>query len=405
MSKINFDEEFDKCKSLEDIVGKNGLVKKLIKGMIEKLLENEMEECVGYEKHSSKGNNSGNNRNGKNTKSLKSSFGPITLDVPRDRNCEFEPQIIRKRQTDISSFDEKIISMYSKGMTTRDIQGHIKDIYGTELSPTMVSHITSKVTEIAQEWQSRPLSTIYPIIFFDAIHYKVREEGKIISKAAYTCLGINMDGKKEILGLWIGENEGAKYWLRVCTELKNRGVKDIFIASIDGLKGLPEAIKNVFPDTEIQLCIVHMIRNSIKFVPHKYMKEFIKDLKEVYKAKTESLAKAKLAILQNKWEKKYPLAIKPWIKNWDNLKTYFKYPDNLKKIIYTTNAVEAVHRQFRKVTKTRAVFPSDDALFKLLFLAARDVSKKWSVSIRDWKSILTHLSLAFGDRLNPEIEI
>lgn len=402
MKNFNLDEELKNCKSINDITGKNGLVQKLIKGMIEKLLEEEMKEHLGYEKHSSMGNNSGNNRNGKNSKKIKSSFGYVNLDVPRDRNGDFSPALIKKRQTDISSFDEKIISMYSKGMTTRDIQDHIKEIYGTDLSPTMVSHITGKVLAVANEWQSRPLESVYPIVFFDAIHYKVRENGKIVSKAAYTCLGIDLEGKKDILGLWIGDNEGASFWAQICAELKNRGVKDIFIACIDGLKGLPDAIKCEFPKVEIQLCIIHMIRNSMKYVSYKNVKEFISNLKDIYKSPTEKTAEFQLNVFQEKWNEKYPLAVKPWIKHWENVKTFLKFPDKVKKLIYTTNAVEALHRQFRKVTKTRAIFPSDEALFKMLFLAAKDVSKKWTSSVRDWKSVLTHLSLVFGERLNPE---
>jgi len=402
MKNFNLDEELKNCKSINDITGKNGLVQKLIKGMIEKLLEEEMKEHLGYEKHSSMGNNSGNNRNGKNSKKIKSSFGNVNLDVPRDRNGDFSPALIKKRQTDISSFDEKIISMYSKGMTTRDIQDHIKEIYGTDLSPTMVSHITGKVLAVANEWQSRPLESVYPIVFFDAIHYKVRENGKIVSKAAYTCLGIDLEGKKDILGLWIGDNEGASFWAQICAELKNRGVKDIFIACIDGLKGLPDAIKCEFPKVEIQLCIIHMIRNSMKYVSYKNVKEFISNLKDIYKSPTEKTAEFQLNVFQEKWNEKYPLAVKPWIKHWENVKTFLKFPDKVKKLIYTTNAVEALHRQFRKVTKTRAIFPSDEALFKMLFLAAKDVSKKWTSSVRDWKSVLTHLSLVFGERLNPE---
>jgi putative transposase len=401
MTDINIDlnAELKKCKTMEDLTGKNGLLQRLLKGMMENLLEQEMQEHLGYEKHSVKGDNSGNSRNGKSQKNVTSSFGPIDIEVPRDRNAEFEPQIVKKRQRDISSFDDKIISMYAKGMTTRDIQSHIQDIYGIEISPTMVSNITNKVVDVATEWQARPLSSIYPIIFFDAIHYKVKEDGKVISKAAYTCLGIDWEGKKDILGLWIGESEGAKFWLRICTELQNRGIADIFIACIDGLKGLPEAIQSVFPQVQIQLCIVHMIRNSIKYIPHKYLKEFIFDLKTIYGAVTEATAKNNLGKLQEKWEGRYPLAVKPWIVHWENVRTFFQFPDSIRKLIYTTNAVEALHRQFRKVTKNKAVFPSDDALFKMLFLAARDISKKWTLPLQDWKNMISQLSVFFGDRL------
>lgn len=399
---IDLNAELKKCKTMEDLTGKNGLLQRLLKGMMENLLEQEMEEHLGYEKHSPKGDRSGNTRNGKNAKTVTSSFGPVDIEVPRDRNSEFEPQVVKKRQKDISSFDDKIISMYAKGMTTRDIQSHIQDLYGIEISPTTVSNITNKVVDVALEWQSRPLSSVYAVVFFDAIHYKVKEDGKVICKAAYTCLGIDLEGKKEILGLWVGESEGAKFWLRICTELQNRGTSDILIACIDGLKGLPEAITSVFPEVEIQLCIVHTIRNSMKYVHSKYVKEFLKDLKAVYGAPSEAIALAHREKLQEKWEEKYPLAVKPWINHWENLKTFFAFPDSIRKLIYTTNAVEALHRQFRKVTKNKAVFPSDEALLKMLFLASRDICKKWTMPLRDWKNMISQLTIFFEDRFKSK---
>lgn len=402
-SKIDFEKELDKCKTVEDLTGRDGLLQRMVGGMLQHLLEKEMEEHLGYEKYSPEGRHSGNSRNGKTEKTVQSSYGEIEIEVPRDRSCSFEPQVVRKRQRNIGSFDDKIISMYAKGMTTRDIQAHIKEIYGAEISPTMVSNITEKVLLVAAEWQSRPLCGIYPVVFFDAIHYKVREEGKIMTKAAYTCLGIDMEGKKEVLGLWIGGKEGAKFWLRVCSELKNRGVKDIFISCIDGLKGLPEAIKEVFPDVDIQLCIIHMIRNSIKYIPHKHSKEFVGDLKNVYRAPTEEAAKTELLELQKKWEKKYCLAVKPWVAHWENIRTFFRFPEEIRRLIYTTNAVESLHRQFRKITKNRAVFPSDGALLKLLFLSVKDLSKKWTASAKGWKEVISFFSIAYGDRLNLEI--
>jgi len=399
---IDLNAELKKCKTVEDLTGKNGLLQRLLKGMMENLLEQEMEEHLGYEKHSSKGDRSGNNRNGKNGKTVTSSFGPVEIEVPRDRNAEFDPQIVKKRQKDISSFDDKIISMYAKGMTTRDIQSHVQDLYGIEISPTMVSNITNKVMDVALEWQSRPLSSVYAVVFFDAIHYKVKEEGRVVCKAAYTCLGIDWEGKKEILGLWVGESEGAKFWLRICTELQNRGVSDILIACVDGLKGLPEAIASVFPEVEIQLCIVHTIRNSMKYVPSKYVKEFVGELKSIYGAPSEAIAQNQLKKLQEKWEGKYPLAVKPWTAHWEKLKTFFQFPDSIRKLIYTTNAVEALHRQFRKVTKNRAVFPSDEALLKMLFLASRDICKKWTLPLRDWKDMVSQLSIFFEHRLKSK---
>lgn len=397
----NFDlqAELAKCKTADDLTGKNGLIQRLIGGMLEQMLQKEMDEHLGYEKHSPEGHHSGNSRNGRTKKTLKSNYGKIELEVPRDRNSEFEPIAVKKRQRSISSFDDKIISMYAKGMTTRDIQSHIQELYGVEMSPAMISNITEKVVDVAIEWQSRTLQSVYPIVFFDAIHYKVKDGGKVVSKAAYTCLGIDVDGKKDILGLWIGESEGAKFWLKICTELQNRGVKDILIACIDGLKALPDAISAVFPEVRIQLCVIHMIRNSIKFIPIKYSKEFMSDLKDIYGSTTLDLAEQNLQRLQEKWNSNYPLAVKPWIFHWENIKTFFDFATPIRRIIYTTNAVESLHRQFRKVTKNKAIFPSDEALFKMLFLAARDVSKKWTLPIREWKTAISHLALAYGDRL------
>lgn len=374
----------------------DGLIKQLMKAAVESMLEGEMEEHLGYAKHA--GKNLGNSRNGKTSKTVRTNAGDVELDIPRDRESTFEPQVVKKHQRDISDFDEQIISMYARGMTTRDIQNHVLELYGTEISPTLVSIITDKVMGIATEWQNRPLESIYVAIFFDAIHYKVRENGKVVCKASYTALGITLEGKRDILGIWIGEHEGAHFWLGVFTELKQRGVQDIFITCIDGLKGVPDAIRSLFPMTEVQLCIVHMIRNSIKHVASSRLKEFLRDLKLVYQAVSEKEALVARQQLENKWLAKYPLAVKPWIVNWDDLSGYFKYPDALRKIIYTTNAVEGLHRRFRKVTKNRSVFANDDALFKMLFLAARDVLKKCEV-VRDWATIKNQIYLHFGERL------
>lgn len=402
----NFDlqTELAKCKTADDLTGKNGLIQRLVGGMLEQMLQKEMDEHLGYEKHSPEGHHSGNSRNGRSTKKLKSNYGEIEIEVPRDRNSEFDPIAVKKRQRSISDFDDKIISMYAKGMTTRDIQTHIQELYGFEISPAMISNITDKVIEVATDWQARSLQPVYPIIFFDAIHYKVKEGGKIVSKAAYTCLGIDNDGKKDVLGLWIGEAEGAKFWLKVCTELSNRGIKDILIACVDGLKGLPDAIRSVFPDVKIQLCVIHMIRNSIKYIPTKYSKEYVVDLKTIYGATTRELAELNLQKLKEKWDDRYPLAVKPWIANWENLSTFFEFSAPIRRIIYTTNAVESLHRQFRKVTKNKAVFPTDDALFKMLFLAVRDITKKWCMPHREWKTVISHLALAYGERLGLEID-
>ena len=397
-SNINIDEELKKCRTMDDLMGKNGLLQRLVGPMVERLLEAELEDKLGYEPHSRAEKKSSNRRNGKTSKTIQTSYGPVEISTPRDRDGEFEPQIVKKNQRSISSFDDKIISMYAKGMTTRDIQAHIKELYGADISPTAVSNITEKVLLGASEWQSRPLQEVYSVVFMDAIHYKVKEEGRVITKAAYTCLGIDLEGRKEVLGIWVGESEGAKFWLRVCSELSHRGVKDILIACIDGLKGFPDAIRAVFPETEIQLCIIHMIRNSIKYIPHKHVKEFIKDLKAIYQAPSETQGAVELKKLEGKWEERYPFAVKPWMTHWDNIKPFFQFPDRLRKMIYTTNTVESVHRQFRKVTKNRSLFPTDESLVKLLFLAVQDVSKKWS-TVWNWREILGCLRSVYGDRV------
>ena len=359
ITKFNYEEELKKCKTLADVMGPDGIIKKMLKGVIENILQAELEQHVGHAKHAKKEGGFANSRNGYTEKTVRSSVGEVELVVPRDRNGSFEPQVVKKYQKDVGAFDEKIISMYAKGMTTRDIQEHVKDIYGAEISPTMVSMITDKVEGLIAEWQNRVLASVYAVVYFDAIHYKIRDNGKIVSKAAYTCLGIDADGRKDLLGLWIGENEGARFWATVFSEIKARGVSDILIACIDGLKGLPDALKAVFPQTEVQLCIVHMIRNSMKFVGSKNQKEFMLDLKAVYQAASLEAASNALDRLDAKWGKIYPLAVNPWINHWGNVSSYFKYPPELRRIIYTTNAVEALHRQFRKVTKNRSVLPND----------------------------------------------
>lgn len=393
---FNVQDELAKCKDFPEI---NSLLKRMLKEATEQVLDAEMENHLGYDKHSPAGKNSGNSRNGKSKKNVFSDLGDFELETPRDRNGEFEPKLVKKRQTDISEIDEKIISMYAKGMTTRDIQGHFKEIYGADISPTAISNITDKVIELIHEWQSRPLARQYAIVFFDAIHYKVRQDGKVISKAAYTCLGVGTNGYKHVLGMWVGENEGAHYWLGIMNELKNRGVDDILIACVDGLKGFPEAINSVFPKTDIQLCIVHMIRNSVKYVSSKYQKEFMADLKNVYKAPAEEKASFELDKLIEKWGKKYPLAVNPWKNHWQHVSTYFKYSDDIRRIIYTTNAVEGLHRQLRKVTKNRSLFPNDESLLKILFLAIRDVEKKWSSPLQNWSLTISQLSVMFEGRV------
>ncbi len=394
--------DLSNAKSYNDLMGKNGAIKKLLSRSLEQMLESELTEQLGYEKNSPIGNNSGNSRNGKTHKTLKNENGEIQITVPRDRNGEFDPIIVKKYERTIGPIEDKIISMYSKGMTVRDIQSHIQELYGLEASATLISNITDKIVHIATEWQNRPLESIYPIVFFDAIHYKVRDDSKkVTSKAAYTCLAVDINGRKDLLGLWVGESEGANFWLNVLTELKNRGVEDILIACIDGLKGFPDAINSIFPKTEIQLCVIHQIRNTLKYIASKDQKEFMKQLKPVYKAPTEEAALENLRELEDRWAKKYSLALKSWRQNWDNLATFFKYPEEIRTIIYTTNAVEAVHRQFRKVTKSKSLFPNDDSLKKMLYLAYRDLSKKWTNSLRNWAIVISNFSITFEDRLEP----
>jgi len=396
-----FKKDFANAKTYQDLMGKDGAIKKLMKASIESMLDAEMTEHLGYPKNSPLGNKSGNSRNGKYPKNVLSDNGPIPLEVPRDRNGEFEPIVVKKGESRLGELEDKIISMYAKGMTTRDIQTHVEEIYGANISPTLVSHITDKIQGLAVEWQNRPLETVYPIVFFDAIHYKVRDENtkKTASKAAYTCLGINLEGKKDLLGLWVGEAEGATFWLSVMTELTNRGVKEICIACVDGLKGFPDTINTVFKDAEVQLCIVHQIRNSMKYVATKDQKEIARDLKTIYSAPTEELALHNLGIVDEKWGKKYLLAMKSWRTNWDHLAVFFKYPQEIRTMIYTTNAVEALHRQFRKVTKAKSLFPSDDALKKMLYLAYRDIAKKWTMPVRNWSIVLGHFSVIFEKQL------
>jgi transposase-like protein len=390
--------DLSQAKTYEDLMGKDGAIKKLLKNAIEGMLDAELTDTLGYEKHSPAGRNTGNSRNGKHKKTLKNDNGEIEISVPRDRNNEFDPIIVKKYERTIGPIEDKIISMYAKGMTTRDIQAHIEELYGIQISPTLVSNITEKIVSLTTEWQSRPLEPIYAVMFFDAIFYKVRDQGKVTSKAAYTCLGIDINGHKDLLGLWLAETEGANFWLSVITELRNRGVEDILIACIDGLKGFPEAINSIYPKTEIQLCIIHVLRNTLKYIASKNQKEFIKDLKCVYTAPTEEAALEELKKVEEKWGKKYPHPLKTWRENWNNISTFFKYPAEIRKMIYTTNAVESLHRQFRKVTKSKSLFPNDESLKKMLYLAYRDLSKKWTMPVRNWAFIISQFYIIFEER-------
>ncbi len=391
--------DLDKSQTVDDLLGKDGAIKKLIKGLLEEMLGAELTGHLGYEKHDKSGKQTDNRRNGSSKKTLKSDLGNMTVEIPRDRKGEFDPILIKKYQKDLGIIEDKILSMYAKGMSTRDIQSHIEDIYGIEISPTTISAITDKVLEKVTEWQARPLERLYPIAYFDAIHFKVREEGKVTTKAAYTALAIDAEGHKDLLGIWIGDAEGANFWLAVLTEIRNRGTEDIFITCVDGLKGFPEAIESVFPRAEVQLCIIHQIRNSLRYISYKHQKEFMKDLKLVYKATTQDAAKMQLDKLDEKWGQKYALVTNSWKNNWPRLSTYFKYPEEIRRIIYTTNIVEGLHRQLRKVTKTKTLFPHDDALKKILFLAFRDIEKKWIRPISGWPFIISQFAIIFQDRL------
>lgn len=375
---INFDynEEVKKCKTIDDVIGKDGLVQRLIKDVLENILEVEMGEHLGrdkYDRQTDIDQDDRNYRNGYSKKTLRSSFGDVDLDVPRDRKAEFEPQIIKKYETVCNELDKKIISLYAKGMSTRDIQAEVEDLYGITLSPSMISKIIDKVIATATEWQNRMLDEIYPIVYLDAMYFKVRSNGKIVNKAVYICLGYTLEGYKDILGIWVDEAEGAKFWLSICNDLKNRGVKKILIACMDGLKGLPQAIKTVFPTVDIQTCIVHQIRNSIKYIASKDKKAFMKDLKEVYKATTEELALAQLDNLKEKWGSNYGMVIDSWYNNWNNLDTFFKFSPQIRKLIYTTNVLEGFNRQVRKFTKVRTIFPIDESLNKCVYLATMEI--------------------------------
>lgn len=405
---INFDynEEVKKCKTIDDVIGKDGLVQRLIKDVLENILEVEMGEHLGrdkYDRQTDIDQDDRNYRNGYSKKTLRSSFGDVDLDVPRDRKAEFEPQIIKKYETVCNELDKKIISLYAKGMSTRDIQAEVEDLYGITLSPSMISKITDKVIATATEWQNRMLDEIYPIVYLDAMYFKVRSNGKIVNKAVYICLGYTLEGYKDILGIWVDEAEGAKFWLSICNDLKNRGVKKILIACMDGLKGLPQAIKTVFPTVDIQTCIVHQIRNSIKYIASKDKKAFMKDLKEVYKATTEELALVQLDNLKEKWGSNYGMVIDSWYNNWNNLDTFFKFSPQIRKLIYTTNVLEGFNRQVRKFTKVRTIFPTDESLNKCVYLATMEIMEKWTQPIHNWRTTLAELSLYFEEQLKDEL--
>ena len=386
-------------KNPEDLIGETGLLKQLTKQLLERAMQAEMTEHLGYEKNASVSNDTGNTRNGSYNKNIKGDFGQLDVTVPRDRNASFDPVILPKGQSRFTGFDDKIIALYARGMTTRDIQAHLEEIYGVDISPTLVSQVTKAVQEEIVLWQNRPLEEIYPIVYLDALRIKVRQDNRVINKAVYLAVGVNLDGIKEVLGLWIAENEGAKFWLQVMTELKNRGLKDIFVACVDGLKGFAEAIETVFPDTQVQLCIVHMVRHSLNYVSWKQRKEVAADLKLIYSAPTLEQAELNLAQFEATWNASHPMIGKSWRNNWERIIPLFAYPPQIRKAIYTTNAIESINMSLRKVTKNRGSFPNDEAMIKLLYLALQNISKKWTMPIRDWKAALNQFTIMFEDRM------
>lgn len=388
-----------KGKSPEEILGKNGLIKQLTKRAAEHALQGEMTEHLGYEKNAPEGRKSGNSRNGSSRKRVIADSGELDLEIPRDRNGDFEPQLIRKGQRRLPGFDEKVIALYARGMTTREIQGHLHEVYGTEVSPSLISAITDSVLEDVRAWQSRSLDPIYPIVYLDAIHLKLRSSGTVQNHAVYVALGINQDGQKELLGLWVGEAEGAKFWLNVLTELKNRGLRDILIACMDGLKGFPEAMETVYPQAQIQLCIVHMVRNSLRYVTWKERKTVARDLRTVYTATTVEAAEAALEAFGATWDKRFPLIAKGWRQNWENVTPFFSYPPEIRKVIYTTNAIESINASLRKVTKKRGAFPNPESVRKVMYLAIMRAAKRWTMPIRDWAGALNHFTIAFAGRI------
>lgn len=399
----NLIDELIKGKSTqEELFGKDGVFKQLQKAILERALEGELTAELGYDKHDPKGNNSGNSRNGYSEKTIKSDNNELPINIPRDRNGDFDPKIIPKNKTRFTGLDDKIISLYSRGMTTRDIQAELEDMYDVEVSATLISNVTNEVIDEVKTWQSRPLDKIYPIVYLDALVIKINEDKRVINKSFYLAVGVNIEGQKELLGIWISQNEGSKFWLNVLTELKNRGVEDIYIACIDGLTGFPEAIEAVYPKTQVQLCIVHMIRNSLRYITWKERRTVAADLKTIYTAKTIDEAETALESFSEKWDDKYPSISKSWKNRWENITPFFNYPAEIRKAIYTTNAIESINMSLRKVIKNKRVFPSDEAALKQLYLAMRNISKKWTMPIRDWGLALNRFAIMFPDRF-PEL--
>src|SRR6266705_3571545 len=383
----------------EDGIGENGLLKRLTKRVLERAMNAELGDHLGYEKHDPAGYHSGNSRNGTTSKTLKGNFGAMELETPRDRAGTFEPKIIGKSQTRFTGFDDKIISMYARGMSTREIQGHLEEIYKVDVSPTLISNVTEAVMEEVKSWQNRPLDAVYPIVYLDALVVRIRETGHVRNKAIYVVIGVNMQGNKEVLGLWAGQAEGAKFWLQVLAVLKNRGVTDMFIACVDGLKGFPESIATVFPEAQVQLCIVHQARASLNYVSWKQRKAVAADLRPIYRARTVEEAEQRLDEFAAKWDGAYPTISQMWRRNWEHLTPFFAYPADIRKVIYTTNAVESLNMSLRKVIKTRGSFPNQEAAFKLLYLALEHIAKKWTMPVQNWKAALQRFAILLGDRV------
>src|SRR5947209_628961 len=396
------DELLADYKKPEDVIGENGLLKRLTKRVLERAMNAELTDHLGYEKHDPAGYNSGNSRNGTTSKTLQGNFGALEVETPRDRAGTFEPKIVAKGQTRFTGFDDKIISMYARGMSTREIQGHLEEIYHVEVSPTLISNVTDAVVEEVKPWQNRPLEEVHPIVYMDALRVKVRTDHQVENRAIHVAIGVNLEGNKEVLGLWTADNEGSKFWLQVLTEMQNRGAKDIFIACVDGLKGFPEAIEAVYPRTEVQLCIVHLVRASLNYVPWKLRKAVAGDLRLIYRAATAAEAEQHLAELETKW-KAYPSVSQVWRRNWGRVTPFFNYPLDIRTAIYTTNSVESLNRSLRKIIKTRGGFPNEEAALKLLFLALRQAAKKWTMPIHHWREALNHFTILWPERM-PTLE-
>lgn len=393
------DELLGDSKTAQELLGSSGLLKQLSKALLDRMLEGEMNHHLGYEKHAAAGKNSGNSRNGKSKKTLKGEFGSLDLAVPRDRQAAFDPLLIPKYETRFAEFDDKIISLYARGMSDRDIAAQVQDLYGIEVSHGLISQIVSEVMVEVTAWQGRPLEEVYPIVYFDALVVKVRQEKQVVKKHLYLALAINLEGDKELLGMWLAESEGAKFWLGVMNELQNRGVKDMFIACVDGLTGFPDAIEATFPHTLTQLCIVHMVRNSLRFVPWKQRKEVARDLKTIYQAASAEQAEQALLDFSEKWDSKYPMISQSWWNHWDNLTPFYSFPPEIRKVIYTTNAIESLNSSFRRILKTKGSFPNDEAVFKLIYLSFKNIAKKWTRPIANWSLALNQFAIMFPERL------